>query len=189
VTLNPEESRELEELLAEYGGFFTVKSDNYGRNDKVYQIVGTREAQPIHQPPRRLSLAKQEDVGEMLDDIQRRWVIEESDSPRFSPVLVRKKNRDLRFGANYMKLNDVLWKDNFPPPQIDYTLVTLVEAKCFSTVDLKSRYWQVDLHPDNKEKAAFSTGQGLWPFTIMPFGFCNAPATFERLMETVFKRP
>jgi hypothetical protein len=45
----------------------------------------------------------------------------------------------------------------------------------------------VALHPENKEKIAVSTGQGLWQFTVMPFGLCNAPATYERLMETVLR--
>jgi hypothetical protein len=61
----------------------------------------------------------------------------------------------------------------------------LAGAKLFSTLDLKSGYWQMDLHPDVK-KTLFSMGQGLWQFTVMPFGPFNAPATFEWLMETVF---
>ncbi|GFU61240.1 retrovirus-related Pol polyprotein from transposon 17.6 [Trichonephila clavipes] len=55
----------------------------------------------------------------------------------------------------------------------------------FSHPNLTSRYWQVKLHPHDKEKSAFTTGQGLWHFKVMPFGLCNAPATFERLMEKV----
>jgi hypothetical protein len=63
----------------------------------------------------------------------------------------------------------------------------LAEAKYFSTVDSKSGYWQVDLHPDDKEKMVFSMKHGLWQFTGMPFGLCNAPATFERLIETALR--
>jgi hypothetical protein len=67
------------------------------------------------------------------------------------------------------------------------TLDTLAGAKWFSTLDLKRGYWQVDLHPDDKEKTVFSMGQGLWQFTIMSFSLCNVPATFEWLMETILR--
>jgi hypothetical protein len=60
-------------------------------------------------------------------------------------------------------------------------------AKWFSALDLKGECWQVDVHPDDKEQTAISTGQGLWQFTVMPFGLCNAPATFDKLMETVLR--
>jgi hypothetical protein len=88
--------------------------------------------------------------------------------------------------VDYIKLNNVT-KNCFPLPRIDDTLDMLAGAKWYSTLDLKSGYWQVDVHPDDKEKTAFSTGQGLWQFTVMSFGLCNAPATFERLMETVLR--
>jgi hypothetical protein len=124
----------------------------------------------------------------MLDDMKRKGVIEESEGPWSSPVvLVRKKNGDNRFCVDYKKLNYVTKKDCFPLPRTDDTLDTLAGAKWFSTLDLKSGYWQMALHPDDKEKTAFSTGQGLWQFTVMLFGLCNAPATFERLMESVLQ--
>lgn len=88
---------------------------------------------------------------------------------------------------DYRKLNDVTREDCFLIPWVEDTPDTLAGAKWFSVLGLKSDYWQVDLHLDNKEKTAFLMGQGLWQFTVMPFGLFNAPVTFERLMETVLR--
>ncbi|MBJ5510304.1 RNA-directed DNA polymerase, partial [Salmonella enterica subsp. enterica serovar Meleagridis] len=70
-------------------------------------------------------------------------------------------------------------------PRIEDTLDRLSGAGWFSTLDLRSSYWQVSVYPEDKEKTAFTTGSGLWQFKIMPFRLYNAPATFERLMETI----
>ena len=78
-------------------------------------------------------------------------------------------------------------KDSYPLPRIDETLEALGGSEWFSTLDLKSGYWQVELAEEDREKSAFSAGAGLWQFTVMPFGLCNAPATFERLMDRVLK--
>ncbi|GFX15357.1 hypothetical protein TNCV_3302861 [Trichonephila clavipes] len=142
----------------------------------------TADHPPIKQHPRRLSFAKQEEVGTLLREMQENDIIEPSSSPWASPiVLVRKKDGSTRFCVDYRKLNDVTKKDSYPLPRIDDTLDTLSGHKWFSTLDLKSGYWQVEIHPEDREK------QGLWQFKVMPFGLCNAPATFERLMETVLK--
>lgn len=109
-------------------------------------------------------------------------ILKESDSPWSSPMLAR-KNGDLWFCVDYQWLNNIT-KDCFLLPRINDILDVLTEAKWFSTLDLKSGYWQVDLHPSNKEKTAFCTGQGLWHFTVMPFGVCNAPAVFELVIKS-----
>jgi hypothetical protein len=86
--------------------------------------------------------------------------------------------------VDYRKLNDVTKKGCSPLPWIDDTLDMVAGAKWIST--LESRYWQVDVQPNN-EKKAFSKGPGLWQFTVMLSFLCNAPATFETLMETVLQ--
>ncbi|GBM06550.1 Retrovirus-related Pol polyprotein from transposon 17.6, partial [Araneus ventricosus] len=115
-------------------------------------------------------------------------VIQPSDSPWSSPVvLVRKKNGEWRFCVDYRRLNKITKKDVYPLPRIDDALDCLAGAKIFSMMDLKSGYWQIEVDDKDREKTAFVTSDGLYEFKVMPFGLCNAPATFERMMDTVLR--
>ena len=79
-------------------------------------------------------------------------------------------------------MNEITHKDTYPIPRIDDTLAG---SKCFSTLDLKSGYWQVEVDPQHREKTAFCTHEGLFQFNVMLFGLCNAPATLQLLMDMV----
>ncbi len=82
-------------------------------------------------------------------------------------------------------MNELTRKDAHPLPRIDDTLDALSDARLFSTLDLASGYWQVEVEPTDREKTAFTTPFGLYQFRVMPFGLCNAPSTFQRLMHAV----
>ncbi|GFU09780.1 retrovirus-related Pol polyprotein from transposon 17.6 [Trichonephila clavipes] len=186
--LSPEQKSSAERLFQELEDVFSRNSSDIGHTTVTQHRIDTADHPPIKQHPRRLPFAKQEEVGTLLREMPENDIIKPSSSPWASPiVLVRKKDGSTRFCVDYRKLNDVTKKDSYPLPRIDDTLDTLSGHKWFSTLDLKSGYCQVEIHPEDREKTAFTSGQGLWQFKVMPFGFCNAPATFERLMETVLK--
>ncbi len=86
---------------------------------------------------------------------------------------------------DYRKVNEVTRKDAYPLPRIDDTLDALQGSQYFSTLDLYSGYWQVKIDSKDIDKTTFVTRQGLFWRSVMPFGLCNAPATFKRLMELV----
>ena len=90
-------------------------------------------------------------------------------------VLVRKRDGSTRFCIDYRKVNSVTRKDAYPLPRVDDILDTLGGSKWFSTLDLKSGYWQVEVDSSSREKTAFTTSEGLYEFKVMPFGLCNAP--------------
>ena len=108
----------------------------------------------------------------------------------FSPwastvVLVRKKDGGLRFCINLCKLNNETIKDGYSLPRIEDTLDCLHGAVWFCTLDLKSRYWRVELEEEAKPLTAFTMGPlGFWECESMPFGLTNDPAPFQRLMES-----
>jgi len=96
------------------------------------------------------------------------------------------KDGSTRFCFDYRKLNAVTRKDAYPLPNMADTFVKLDGATYFSSLDLKAGYWQISIHPDDMGKTAFVVpGYGLHRFKVFSFGLCNAPATSQRLMETV----
>ncbi|EXX59955.1 gag-pol fusion protein [Rhizophagus irregularis DAOM 197198w] len=127
---------------------------------------------------------KEEEIQRLL----KAGLIVPSNSQWTSPVVVvEKKNGKKRLCVDYRKLNKVTKKDCYPLPRIDDMLETLSGSQWFSSLDLASGFWQVELDPEDREKSTFITRFGTYEFTVMPFGLCNAPATFQQLMDTVLR--
>ena len=159
-----------------------------GRTQAVMHDIDTGSTRPIRCNPRKLSPKKIKVQQELVDKMLEEGQIEHSVSAWSTPtVLVTKKDGTTRFCVDYRRLNNSTRKDAFPLPRIDDSLNSLSGQSWFSTLDLASGYWQVRLSEDAKPKTAFATHSGLFHFAVMPFGLCNAPATFERLMSQVMR--
>ena len=180
------EKESLFSLLLQFSDIFAASQDLSGRTAKLKHNIDTGTAHPIRQSVRRLPPAKKQEVTKLLDDMMQKDIIQPSSSPWTSPiVLVQKKDGSTRFCMDYRKLNAVTRKDAYPLPRIDDTLDTLHGSKWFSMLDLASGYWQVELHKDCRDRTAFCTPNGLFEFKVLPFGLCNAPSTFQRLMDLI----
>ena len=101
--------------------------------------------------------------------------------------MVRKKTGDVRVCIDYRKLNERTIKDAYPLPRIDMCLDCLASTKIFSTTDLQSAYMQLEVAEEGRHKTAFITKYGLFEYLVMPFGLCNAPSTFQRCVELIFR--
>ena len=133
---------------------------------------------------------KQATPKTLLEDLLSNGVISESASPWASPVvLVDKKEGSSRLCADYCKLNKMTTPDTYPLPRIDDTLDSLQGCRLFSTMDLASGYFQLDLKKVDREKSAFAASIGLYQFNILPVGVCNSPATLQRAMEKFLSDP
>ena len=187
-SLSPRERTQLAELIREFRDVFLEPGGTLGRTSVVRHKIETGDARPIKQAVRRAPVHQQAMVEEEVDKMKKSGVIRESESPWSSPiVLVKKKDGSTRFCVDYRRLNEVTVKDAYPLPRIDDCFDTLNGHRYFSTLDLASGYWQVEMEPEDKAKTAFATRSGLYEFQVMPFGLATAPATFERLMEIALR--
>ena len=185
--LSQEQKKSVAEFLTRYADVFATSPEDLGRTGVVKHTIDTGHEKPIRQRARRLPLHQRVEEQKQIKEMLARKVISPSSSPWASGVvLVKKKDSSWRFCFDYRKLNEVTIKDSYPLPRIDDSLDTLSGSKWFSTLDLQSGYWQVEMAEEDKAKTAFITScSGLFQFEVMPFGLCNSPATFERLMERV----
>ena len=179
-----QEKNQLWELLKTHADVFSSGKYDLGRTHLVTHRIETGDAQPVQQRLRKQAWSHQDIIQTERKDLSDAGVIREFNGPWCANVvIVTKKDGTARFCIDYRKLNEVTKKDAYPLPSIEVCLDALAGSKYFSTFDLRSGYHQIPMDADSIEKTAFITREGTFAFNVMPFGLCNAGATFQRFMD------
>lgn len=159
---------------------------NHSRFD--HEIVLLPDTVPRYGPLYKTSEPQSDFIrGYLKDNTLKKW-IQVSKSSWASPVLfATKKDGSLRMCIDYRYVNSRTQKVRYPLPRIDQILERLYAAKYYSKIDLRNAYNLIRIKDGQEHITAFRTQYGLFEYRVMPFGLCNAPATFQRLMNYIFR--
>ncbi len=183
-----DEKKKLAGVLIRTQDTFARNFKELGCTDRIEHCIDTGDARPIREPLRRHGPKKEKAISDFVHDGKERGTVEDSTSPwACSPVVAWKPDGRPRVCLDLRRVNKVTKMDSFPLPRFDDCVDSLHGSAYFCSLDLQSGYWQVPLRKQDREKTAFITKEGLFQMTVLPFGLCNAPATFERLMEEVLR--
>ena len=182
----PEQQQRAKDVIKKYSFLFAMGTLDLGKTNLVKHKIELTDYTPIKDTYHRIPPHQYEEVRKHLKEMLDVGAIRRSNSPWASPVvLVRKKDGSLRFCIDLRKLNARTIKDAYSLPRIEDALDSLNGACIFTSLDLKSGYWQVELDESSIPLTAFTVGPlGFYECVRMPFGLTNAPATFQRLMES-----
>ena len=180
------EQKQARELLLKWEHLFAHSDLDLGKTALIKHKIRLTEQTPFKERYRCIPPHMYEDVRAHIQEMLDIGAICKLHSPWVSAVvLVQKKDGGLRFCIDLRKLNEQTIKDAYSLPQIDETLDSLQGSQWFSSLDLKSGYWQVEMDEESKPLTAFTVGLlGFYECKRMPFRLTNTPATFQRLMET-----
>ena len=181
---SPEDLQELKTLLENNREVFAAEDSEIGKIGILQHVINIGDAPPIRSRPYRVNHDTQQKIDTHIQTMLENGIIEYSNSAWSSPVLLVKKkdSTETRFCVDYRRLNKVTVKDSYPIPNIEEILDNLGSAQYFTTLDMKNGFFQVEVEENSRQYTAFVCTNGLYQFKRLPFGLCNNPSTFSRIM-------
>ncbi|XP_055345118.1 uncharacterized protein LOC129592977 [Paramacrobiotus metropolitanus] len=191
--LTEEQKNDVYNAFWEFWKVLPTSKKPYGDVKGITHVIDTGDARPVKCNPARTSWTGREFITKHIEEMLAQDVIEPSDADwSFPVVLAAKKNGDgtmgTRFCVNYIMLNKLTKKNNYPLPNPDELLDACAGNKYYGKMDLQSGFWQIPMDPDSINKTTFVTQDGMFRFKRMPFGVCNGPATFQLCMDKVLSK-
>jgi len=181
---------EKRRVLEEYRDVFPAKlpSSLPPARDVDHRIELVPGSSPTSRSTYRMSPTELDELKKQLQELADAGFIQPSKSPFGAPVLfVKKKDGTMRMCVDYRQLNQITIKNRYALPRTDELFDRLQGARFFTKIDLRSGYHQIRIHESDISKTAFRTRYGHFEFRVLPFGLTNAPATFMRLMNDIFR--
>ena len=181
----PELALRFKRMLMEHHYIFSLELNEIGCTDMAEHVIELLDTEPFKEQFRCIAPPLVEDVREHIHEMLDGGTIRPSQSPWCNVVvLVHKKDGRLRFCIDFRRLNSWTKKETYSLPRMQETMEFMVGAQFFSTMDLKSGFWQVKMAKDSQQYTAFTVGSmRVYEFLRMPYGLCNTPVTFQRLMQ------
>jgi hypothetical protein len=189
-SLSTVEKEDLRALLLEYADVFAVTNDQLGHVTIVKHVIDTGDQRPVAQKAYKVAYEDQQKIQRHCMKNVKAGLMSPSIGPWANPVFIidskATHDPDGRMVGDFRKLNSITKKDRYPLPLINETLQSVAGSDLITTADACHGYLQIALEEKDKEKTALITSQGLFQWERMPWGLCNAPATFQRLMDILF---